>query len=307
MERTVLETREPDWAHVAWSVTKVLVVTTALSLAACVADRALWVFVELGTDQTASVYGTAARIANPDKRFLYGSSDGSGLLEKTHTLRGEPRRAGPSAGRTEYTITENVFGSVSAPHLDKPEGRLADAIDSVEPGHDPALKDEAREIIDALPQTLKTVAVVGFTREMTTTQLMAFNRTHRICGGPDVSYIYHPSYYDDSSEPDSMNAVIWNRNMTQDAYMPEVQYQCEGEPSPALEEFREWVGLLDEGDDLYAFELDHEWLTTAAKEGVVYGLLLDGWKLSDVRRLLDDPQVDTIHLADVAHDISGTR
>lgn len=100
-----------------------------------------------------------------------------------------------------------------------------------------------------------------------------------------------------------MNAITWNR----DIYLPEVQYQCEGEPSPALAEFREWVGLLDEEDDLYAFELDHGWLMRAAKEGVVYGLLLDGWKLSDVTRLLDDPRVNAIYLADVAHDISGTR
>ncbi|MFD9947824.1 hypothetical protein ACFWYW_11130 [Nonomuraea sp. NPDC059023] len=301
----MLETREPDWARVVWSLTKVLAVTAALSLAAYVADRVLWVFVDFGTEQKASMYGTAARIANPDKRFVYGSSHDSGLLESRYTLWGEPRRAGPSEGRTEYTITENVFGSVRAPFLDKPDGSVADAIDYVETGHDPAGKDKVREIIDALPQTLKTVAVVEFTREMTTTQLMAFNRAYKICGGPDVSYIYYPSYYDDSSDPDSMNAITWNRDMTRDTYMPEVQYQCEGEPSPALEEFRKWVGLLNEGDDLYAFELDHDWLTRAAEEGVVYGLLLDGWKLSDVRRLLDNPQVESVYLADVAHDISG--
>ncbi|MFI9555376.1 hypothetical protein [Nonomuraea endophytica] len=303
----MLETREPDWAHVAWSVVKVLVVTTALFLASSVADRVLWLFIGSSPDPTAMVYGTAARIANPDKRLLYGWSGGSWLLGRTYTLQGEPRRAGPSTGRTQYKITESVFGSVSAPFLDVPSGSVAKAIDSVESGSDPAQKDQAREIIDALPQTLKTVAVVEFAREMTSEQLMAFNRTHKICGGPDVSYIYDPSFADDSSDPDSMNAVVWNRGMTRHDYMPEVQYQCENEPIPALEEFRRWVGLLDEGDDLYAFELDHGWLTRAAKEGVVYGLLVDGWKLSDVRRLLDDPRVNTIYLTDVAHDISGTR
>ncbi|MBB5080190.1 hypothetical protein [Nonomuraea endophytica] len=303
----MLETREPDWAHVAWSVVKVLVVTTALFLASSVADRALWLFIGSSPDRTAIVYGTAARIANPDKRLLHGWSGGSWLLGRTYTLQGEPRRAGPSTGPTYYEITENVFGSVSAPFLDVPSGSVAEAIGFVEPNSGPAQKDQAKEIIDALPQTLKTVAVVEFAREMTSAQLIAFNRTHKICGGPDVSYVYDPSFADDSSDPDSMNAVVWNRDMTRHDYMPEVRYQCENEPGPALQEFRRWVGQLDEGDDLYAFELDHDWLTEAAEKGVVYGLFVDGWKLSDVRRLLDDPRVNTVYLTDVAHDISGTR
>ncbi|MEU7742280.1 hypothetical protein [Nonomuraea sp. NPDC049158] len=295
--------REPDWAYVARSLVKVLVVTAALFLAFSAVDRVLWVFIDPSDDaRIAEVYGTAARIANPDKRLSYGYGSGGGLLEASYTLRGEPRRAGPSAGWTDYEIVENLFGTVRAPSLDGPVGSLNDAIDSVDPdsGFD---KEEVRKTIDGLPQTLEAVAVVEFAHPMATERLVAFNRRHTLCGGAGVSYIYAPSYYDDSDEPASMNAVVWNRDMTKDQTLTDLTYQCETEPEEALAEFRRWVGLLDEGDDFSEFELTYEWLADAAKEGVVYGLVADRWKLADLRKLLDDPEVGTIRLADVSFDL----
>jgi hypothetical protein len=144
---------------------------------------------------------------------------------------------------------------------------------------------------------------VEFADPMTTERLVAFNRRHRICGGADVSYIYSPSYYDDSSDPASLNAVVWNRDMTDDNIRADLTYQCETEPEAAMEEFRRWVGLLDEWDDFSAFELSYEWLAGAAEEGVVHGLVVDRWELAGLRKLLDDPEVRTVHLTDVAFDL----
>ncbi|WP_433359176.1 hypothetical protein [Streptosporangium sp. CA-115845] len=296
--------REPDWAYVARSLVKVLAVTAALFLAFSAVDRVLWLFTDFD-ERTARVYGTAARVANPDKRLFYGYSDAGGLLETTYTLWGEPLRAGPGEGETGYEIVENLFGAVRAPSLDGPSGSLADAITSVEadPDVDREPTEEARKTIDGLPQTLDAVAVVEFTHPMTTDRLVAFNRRHKLCGGGDVSYIYSPSYYDDSSGDPPLNAVVWNRDMTKEHSWEELNYQCETEPETALTEFRRWVGLLDEGDDLDEFGLSHGWLSGAAEEGVVYGLVVDNWKLADLRRLLDDPEVQTVHLAGVAFDL----
>lgn len=297
---------EPDWASVGRAFIKVLTVTAALFLAVRVVDLGLWVFFDVDDERTARVYGTAARVANPDLRLLNGYRDGVGLLEATYVLRGEPRGAGPSEGDMEYEIVEDLFGAVrTAPSLDGPNGSLADAIDSVgmDSGADWGLAEKARKTIDGLPQTLVAVAVVEFADSVTTEQLVAFNRRHRICGGADVSYIYSPSFYDDSSEPSSLNAVVWNRNMTQERTWEELAYQCETEPVAALAEFRRWVGLLDEGDDFSDFELDYDWFTGAAEEGTVHGLLIDRWKLADLRKLLDDPEVRTVYLADVAFDL----
>ncbi|MFC7722386.1 hypothetical protein [Nonomuraea recticatena] len=163
--------------------------------------------------------------------------------------------------------------------------------------------ERARKTIDGLPQTLDAVAVVQFSRSMTTERLVTFNRRHKICGGADVSYIYSPYYYDDSSSDPRVNAVVWNRDTTQQDSWTDVAYQCETEPEAALAEFRRWVGLLDDGEDLGVFELNYEWLTEAVGEGVVHGLVVDRWKLADLRKLLDDPEVRTVHLADVAFDL----
>ncbi|TMR98814.1 hypothetical protein [Nonomuraea basaltis] len=301
----MLHVREPDWAYVARSLAKVLAVTAALFLAFSAADRVVWVFIDSDNERMARVYGTAARVANPDKRLSHGYGAGGGLLEMTYMLWGEPRRAGPGEGGTGYEIVEDLFGTVRASSLDGPSGSLAGAIDSVEadPGVDGELAEKARKTIDGLPQTLDAVAVVGFAHSMTTERLVAFNRRHRICGGADVSYIYSPSSYDDSTDPASLNAVVWNRDMTEDHIRADLTYQCETEPEAALAEFRRWVGLLDEGDDLGEFELSDWWLAGAAEEGVVHGLVVDRWKLADLRKLLDDPEVRTVRLADVAFDL----
>ena len=100
----------------------------------------------------------------------------------------------------------------------------------------------AKKTIDGLPQTLDAVAVVVFANSMPAEQLVAFNRRHKICGGADVSYIYSPSFYDDSSGEPPLNAVVWNRDMAKEDSWPELAYQCETEPEVALAEFRTWVG-----------------------------------------------------------------
>lgn len=301
-----MKAREPDWAYVARSLLKVVAVATALFLALSAAERVLWMFVDFDDERMAQVYGTAARVANPDKRLFYGYRDGGGSLETTYTLVGEPRGAGHGEDGTGYEITENLFGTIEAPFLGGPSGNLGDAIASVEAdlGIDRELTERTRKTIDGLPQTLDAVAVVEFAHSMTTERLVAFNRRHRLCGGADVSYIYAPApYYDDSSNDPPLNAVVWNRHMTEEHIRPDLTYQCETEPEAALAEFRRWVGLLDEGDDLSEFDLDYEWLTDAAKEGVVDGLVVDRWKLADLRKLLDDPEVRTVQLADVAFDL----
>ncbi|MBT2232990.1 hypothetical protein [Nonomuraea sp. NEAU-A123] len=300
-----MNVREPDWAYVARSLVKVLAVTAALLLVLGVTERVLWLFIDFDDERMAQVYGTAARVVNPDKRLASGYSDGGGLWGTTYTLLGEPRKAGRGEGGEEYVIEENSFGAVRAPSLEGPSGGLAQAIDSVveDADVDEELTEKARKTIDALPQTLDAVAVVEFADTMTTDRLVAFNRRHTICGGADTSYIYSLSYYDDSSDPAAANAVVWNRDMTKDGFSVEVTYQCETEPAAALMEFRRWVGLLGEGDDLQEFGLDYDWLVDDAEEGVVHGLVVDGWKLADLRKLLDDPEVRTVHLADVAFDL----
>ncbi|GIH91104.1 hypothetical protein ACFFMN_08925 [Planobispora siamensis] len=170
-------------------------------------------------------------------------------------------------------------------------------------GRDEHVAEKARKIIDGLPPTLEAAAIVEFAHPMSTEPLVDFNRKNKICGGADVSYIYLPSFFDDSSDPSSLSAVVWNRDMTLENTWVGLSYECETEPRAALAEFRRWVGLVDEGDDLSEFELEPGWLAGAAKEGAVYGLVVDGWKLADLGKLLGDPRVRTVVIADVAFDL----
>ncbi|MEU9833481.1 hypothetical protein AB0D67_18335 [Streptosporangium sp. NPDC048047] len=305
-----MNAREPDWAYVARSLAKVVAVASVLFLALSVAERVLAMFVDFDDERMARVYGTAAHVVNPDIRLTDGHSDGGGLLETTYTLWGEPRQAGRGEGWAGYGITKNLFGTVRTSSLgDSSSGDLDGAITAVDADLDVdrELAEKARKTLDGLPQTLDAVAVVEFAHVMTTEQLVAFNRRHGLCGGADVAYIYSPSFYDDSSSVPSLNAVVWNRAMTEDRIRTDLTYQCETEPEAALKEFRRWVGLLDEGDDLSAFELDYQSLSGTAKEGVVYGLVVDRWSLAALRKLIDDPEVGTIHLADVAFDLGEIR
>ncbi|MDX3105860.1 hypothetical protein [Nonomuraea angiospora] len=301
-----MNVREPDWAYVARSLVKVLAVTAALYLAFGTIDRILWLFVDYDDERTALVYGTAARVANPDKRLWEGHGDAGWLLNTTYTLEGEPRRAGHSEGKEEYEIVPNWFGTVRAPSLNGPSGSFSYAITVLETRPD-VVKKDVRKTIDALPQALDAVAVVQFEQPMTSEQLIAFNLRHKICGGRDVSYVYAPSRneYDDSSNDPPLNAVVWNRDMTEDLIQGELTYRCEAEPETALAEFRKWVGQVEKWDDLSAFMLDYRWLNWAAEDGLVHGLVIDRWKLADLRKLLDDSEVRTIRLADVAFNFDG--
>ncbi|MEV1003205.1 hypothetical protein [Nonomuraea sp. NPDC050202] len=299
----MLNPREPDWAHVARSLGKVLAVTVVLYLALGAADRVLWLFLPSGGQRMATVHATAARVANPDKRLFDGFDSGERLLQSAYTLSGEPRLAGRSEPE-RYEIVESLFGTIEAPSLDGPSGSLADAINGVETGPDEGQKETARKTMGGLPQTLVATAVVEFTHPMTIEQLIAFNRRHILRGGPDVSYIYSPpTPYDDSDPNPPLNAVVWNRDMIEENTGSDFIYQHETEPETALREFRNWVGLLDEGDDLSEFGLSYPWLAQAAEEGAVHGLVIDRWKLADLRELLPDQDVKTIRLADVAFDL----
>ncbi|MBB5961339.1 hypothetical protein [Planomonospora venezuelensis] len=279
-------------------------------------EGVLAVFGDLG-ERTAAVYGTAAGIVNPDKRLRDHDLD-AGLLSTTYTMRWEPRRAVSGGGTSSYDVTENLFGAVHAPALGYPErSDLIDAVRSVS-GHrddaaDAELKQDAREVFDRLPPALDAVAVVEFARPMTAERLTDLYRKYGLCGGEGVSYIYSLYHHDDSGGDPPENAVVWDRYpgyrdmrrpAPERAETPQdVARRCGTGPEAALASFRDWVGVLDEDDDLAEFGLDHGALRLAADEGVAYGLVADRWKAADLGRLLGDPDVRTVRVTDVAFDL----
>ncbi|GAA3039135.1 hypothetical protein [Streptosporangium longisporum] len=264
-----MDVREPDWAYVGRSLVKVLAVSAALFMALNMAGGFLRTYVDFGQWRAAGIRATADRVANPERRL----------------------DTWPTSSRLTHAI--DWIGLTS--HVDaKVMG-------------DQQAKEEARTTIGRLPRTLDALAVVHFAHPMTTERLIAFNRRHELCGGVDVSYVYALGYHDDSGSDPPTNRVVWNRDMADEHTVIPPQYQCETEPQIALAAFRRWVEALDEDDDLSEFDLYDWWLAGAAYEGVVHRLVLDRWKLADLRPLLDDPEVRTIRLADVAFDLGDVR
>ncbi|MEU4829316.1 hypothetical protein [Streptosporangium sp. NPDC023615] len=280
-----MNVREPDWSYVGRSLLKVLAVSAALFMALNMAEGLLRVFVDFGEERTAEIRATATRVANPERR-LHGWPDSSRLTDAISSVEWVSRiDAKPPEGA--WKVPEEVR---------KGWEKTAEKT-----------KEDVRKTIGKLPRTLDALAVVEFTHAMTTERLIAFNRRHKLCGGTDVSYVYSPYQYDDSSGDPPMSEVVWNRDLSEEHTVIPPQYQCETEPQIALAAFRRWVGLLDEDDDLSDFELDSGWLTGVAQEGVVYGLVVDRWKLPALLPLLDDPEVRTVNLADVAFDLGEIR
>ncbi|MFI6508097.1 hypothetical protein ACIBCT_10870 [Streptosporangium sp. NPDC050855] len=279
-----MDVREPDWAYVSRSLVKVLAVSAALFMALHMAEGLLRVFVDFGEERAARVRATAARIANPERR-LDTWPNGSRVTEGINSL--------------------DWISDIDAKSVD--EAQTVAEQDREIAERNRKTKEEARKIIRKLPQTLDALAVVDFTHAMTTEQLIAFNRRHELCGGADISYVYSLGYYDDSSDDPETSEVVWNRDLSEEHTVIPPQYQCETEPQIALAAFRRWVGLLDENDDLSEFDLYDWWLAGVAEQGVVYGLVVDRWKLPDLLPLLDDPKVRTITLADVAFDLGEIR
>ncbi|GAA3142791.1 hypothetical protein GCM10010466_37190 [Planomonospora alba] len=298
-----MEPREIDWLHAVRSLAKVVGVSVLLFLALNVAERLVVLHVDLDGERTARVYGTAAQVVNPDKRF-HGADLDEGLIRTVYTLRGEPRTAAPARGETAYTVTESLPG-VEAPGLAEPErSALTEAVRAVEGeggSGSPKDKQELGEALDRLPPALTAVAVVEFAWPLTAEKLVALNRRHGLCGDESVSYVYSRHHYDDSDTVPLSNAVVWNRDMAWVLPWDEpAEYRCETEPEAALAAFRTWTGLLREGDDLAVFGLTRDELVDAAREGVAYGFVADRWRLADLRKLLDDPDVRTVRVADLA-------
>nr|WP_235854691.1 hypothetical protein [Nonomuraea aridisoli] len=72
-----------------------------------------------------------------------------------------------------------------------------------------------------------------------------------------------------------------------------------------LGNFREWAGLLRDHDDanLRRFDLSLDRLRTAARDGLAYAYVADLVAIEKLRRILEDPRVRTVRLADVAFDL----
>ncbi|MDR8408488.1 hypothetical protein MTP10_07030 [Nonomuraea sp. 3-1Str] len=244
------------------------------------------------------VLATAFKIYNPAYAIDVQDCCQTTPLSMSFTVGARQRRAagGFEGGATGfYTITQDFFGRVGRlPLGNYANTRLTTSLADV--GTDLQRKEDVRRVLARLPEALNAMAVVEFAEPLTPAEFAKFGQG---CGGPAV-YERRPG-----SVP-----ITWT-NTTYDRAYPDLELgpPCGKEPEQNLEIFRRWVGMLRDYDEanLRRFDLSLARLRKAAKDGLVYAYVDDLASVGDLRKLLDDPRVRTIRLADVAFDLDRAR
>ncbi|MFB9894681.1 hypothetical protein [Planobispora takensis] len=302
---------EPDWLLVIRSLARVVVLSVSLFMFGAVALSMIADSrrPEQAGERFAAVMDTAVQIANPDYDFHGFSNDGDDGSDRLR-LTGEPLAAGD--GITEdihgpgvtYEVTRDASGTVDAGSaLSIGDSALDQSLMTLgerDQSREKALR-QARKRLDALPAAMNAVALVEFERPLTAAQLVGFTRRHERCGM--TTYVYRP--FGHGNGLDVENAVSWNVGMNPFPEADGLSHECEKEPEAALASFRSWVAALRPEDEagLRQLALTRAGLAEAAGKGVAHAFVAESWMLADLRALLDDPQVRTVRVTDVAFNL----
>lgn len=273
----------------------VVAVLVVLALAATLGSAAVQLRGDRETRMT-DVLGTAFKIYNPGYQVAVQESGQTTPLTMSFTVTAaEVRATGGfrSGSGGTYTVTQDFFGRVGR----LPLGNYANTTLSTmlaNVGTTLQRKEDIRKVLARLPEGLNALAVVEFAKPLTTEQLVGFGREFGTC--PDkVVYERRPG-----SIPITWDSTTWDR-----APLREGGTTCYETPTEYLEDLRAWVGLLRDHDDanLRHFDLSLARLRKAADEGLAYAYVDSIATVEDLRKLIEDPRVRTVRLADVAFDL----
>ncbi|MFI7616365.1 hypothetical protein ACIBP6_34590 [Nonomuraea terrae] len=268
----------------------VLAVLLALALAATVGSSLVQTRGDREQRMT-DVLGTAFKLYNPAYQVVVGACCATTPASMSFEVTAAPLRAatGPWAGGGAYTISQDLFGRVGRLPLGHTAGtRLSLALFDV--GGALAPKDEVRKVLARLPDGLNALAVVEFAAPLAPDALKGFLEAYDTCAD---KVVYERRT---SALPITWGTGTWDRGE-----LAEGKEGCGVE----LGNLREWTGLLREHDDanLRRFDLSLDRLRTAARDGLAYAYVADLVAIEKLRRILEDPRVRTVRLADVAFDL----
>ncbi len=249
------------------------------------------------------VLGTAFKIYNPAYDIEVRSRGATTPLSMSFTVAARPMRAfggfTEGYGGVEHVVTQDFFGHVGRLPLGNFAGTtLSRALMNV--GTTLQRKEDSRKVLARIPEGLSALAVVEFARPLTTDELVAFTARYK-------------SYADKvvlERRPGSIpitwgGMTMWDRApMPGDAGEPDV-VEPGGGTKLDLRNFRRWVGILKDYDDdnLHDFDLSLARLRKAANDGLAYAYV-DSWAtIGELRKIIEDPLVRTVRVADVTYDL----
>lgn len=241
------------------------------------------------------VLGTAFKIYNPSYDIQVRNWGDTTPLSMSFTVTARPMRAVggfvEGFGGAEHVVTQDFFGRVGRLPLGASAGTtLSLALMNVGTGNQP--KEDSRKVLARLPAGLNALAVVEFATPLTIDELVAFTGRYKS----------HADKVVFERRPGSI-PITWGGTTTWDrGPLPR-----EGEKpiTSDLANFRSWVGILEDYDDdnLHDFDLSLARLRKAANDGLAYAYVDSLVTIGELRKIIEDPLVRTVRVADVAYDL----
>ncbi|MFI6320461.1 hypothetical protein ACIBG8_23205 [Nonomuraea sp. NPDC050556] len=224
------------------------------------------------------VLGTALQIAKPAYHLDIEPCCDVGPLSMSLRVSAQPIRAIGAfnvGGGSTYEVRQNFFGRVEElPWAQLGNTDLTTMLANV--GGTLQRRENIRKVLARLPQDMNALAVVELAQPMADQAFRDF-LVQAGTGAERVAYEVRTG-----SVP-----ITWD-------FLEET----------ALSGFRAWVGELQDHDEpnLRRFDLDLARLRKAAKDGLAYAFVTDE-NVADLRKLIEDPRVRTVRLADLAFDL----
>ncbi|MBT2224593.1 hypothetical protein [Nonomuraea sp. NEAU-A123] len=250
------------------------------------------------------VLGTAFKIYNPAYDIGVMDSGITTPLSMSFTVNVSPMRATGGYvggyGGVEHVITQDFFGHVGRLPLGSGANTtLSTALANVSTGNQP--KQDSRKVLARLPVRLNALSVIEFVKPLTAEELAAFTARYKT-HADKVVYERRPrsipitwgrmTTWDPRPETDDTTKIIT-------AIGPDEAIKLD------LADFRRWVGILKDYDDdnLHDFDLSLARLRKAANDGLAYAYVDSGTKIGELRKIIEDPLVQTVRVADVTYDL----
>jgi hypothetical protein len=228
-------------------------------------------------------------------------------LALPHPVAAQPMRAFggfiAGYGGAEHVVTQDFFGRVGRlPLGNYANTTLSMALFNVGTGNQP--KESSRKVLARLPEGLNALSVIEFAKPLTTEELIAFTARHK-SHADKVVFERRPG-----STPITWGGLeMWDR-----APAPRT---APGEdhvigPDEAIKlnlaNFRGWVGILEDYDDdnLHDFDLSLARLRKAATDGLAYAYVDSMSTIGELRKIIEDPLVRTVRVADLTYDLGGS-
>ncbi|MGI5154598.1 hypothetical protein [Microbispora sp. CA-102843] len=248
------------------------------------------------------VLGTALKIYNPGYDIEVRDRGATTPLSMSFTVAARPMRAVggfvEGYGGAEHVVTQDFFGRVGRlPLGNYANTNLSRALINVGTGNQP--KEDSRKVLARLPEGLNALAVVEFAKPLTTDELVAFTARHK-------SYAEKVVF---ERRPRSIPITWGGPTMWDRAPMPGGGEDHAIEPDETIKldlaNFRRWVGILEDHDDdnLHDFDLSLARLRKAANDGLAYAYVDSLATIGELRKIIEDPLVQTVRVADVTYDL----